>query len=76
MIVLEQDNKYFSSGIESKFSPEKQQLHCNVVGGPAHNMANFEMWCNGQKSGQTCSIHSPDGVAEVSAKKIDLLLVY
>ena len=47
-----------------------------VIEGPAHNMAKIEMWCNGQKSGQTFSIHSPDGSAEVSAKKIDPLLVY
>ena len=47
-----------------------------IVGGPAQNMANFEMWCNDQKSGQTCSVHSPDSAAEVLLKKIGPFMVY
>jgi hypothetical protein len=46
------------------------------VGGPAQNMPIFQMTLYGPKSGQTCRMYSPDGVAKVSSKKIDPFMVY
>ena len=43
-----------------------------IIGGQAHNIAKFEMdamLCNGQKSCQTWSIHSPDGVTRALLPK-------